>query len=110
MFGVRLLRVDQRTQREILPLKEEMVSSMWEIAEVFKLEHVVGSRAFARVRLGSDPSLLLRMTMREIRWMFANYCRACRRKGAVSSTIPGMIENSLSLHCSEGGIPAHSNI
>jgi hypothetical protein len=36
---------------------------MWEIAEAVKLEYGVGSRASARVRLGSDPSLLLRITM-----------------------------------------------
>jgi hypothetical protein len=35
---------------------------MWEIAEAVKLEYGVGSRASARVRLGSDPSRGLRMT------------------------------------------------
>ena len=50
---------------------------MWEIAEAFKLEHGVGSRGSAWLRLGSDPSRALvlsevewiRMTMGEIRWI-----------------------------------------
>jgi hypothetical protein len=45
------------------PLEKATVTNMWEIPEAVKLEYGVGSRASARVRLGSDPSLLLRMTM-----------------------------------------------
>jgi len=36
---------------------------MWEIAEALKLGYEVGSRASARLRLGSDPSPLAQMTM-----------------------------------------------
>ncbi|MGP0594667.1 hypothetical protein ACTRXD_19295 [Nitrospira sp. T9] len=38
---------------------------MWEIAEALKLGYRFGRRAFARVWLGTDPSLLLRVTMRD---------------------------------------------
>ncbi|MDH3505331.1 MAG: hypothetical protein OEM58_12490 [Nitrospirota bacterium] len=78
------MRGDQLTQRETKPFEEETVSNMWEIAEALKLDKGVGRRVSTRLRLGSDPSLALvlsevewiRMTMREVRWMPDNNCRA----------------------------------
>jgi hypothetical protein len=52
---------------------------MWEIAEAFKLEYGVGSRASARLRLLTDPSPELRMT---IGWISlrGHFCRGKRQE------------------------------
>ena len=58
-----LLRGDQRTQRATRLFEDWSVTNMWEIAEAFKMECGVGRRASVRLRLGSDPSRGLRMTI-----------------------------------------------
>ncbi len=74
-----LLRDDQRTQRETISFEEKKASPLWEIAKAFKLEYGVRSRASAWLRLLTNRSPELRLTIGGLSPQ-GHFCRGTRQE------------------------------